>query len=105
VLPGLALLLGGYTLVYFGWDSLQGPGTGLLDLIVPGRYKGPTKASGIGPADASGSATPAGVAGAGAPPNQGVTVGPSGIGVTISDQPAPNVSVGPNGSINVSIGG
>lgn len=39
---GLAVLLGGYTLAYFGIASLRGPGTGLLDLIVPGRYKPPT---------------------------------------------------------------
>lgn len=36
---GLALAIGwsGYTLVYFGFCSLRGPGVGILDLIVPGR--------------------------------------------------------------------
>lgn len=43
---GLAVLIGGYTLAYFGWDSLQGPGVGLLDLVIPGRYgAGPVKVS------------------------------------------------------------
>ena len=34
---GLVFLFGGYWLGYFGWESLRGPGVGLLDLIVPGR--------------------------------------------------------------------
>jgi hypothetical protein len=27
----------GYTLAYFGFCSLKGPGVGLLDLVIPGR--------------------------------------------------------------------
>lgn len=34
---GLAFAFIGYTLVYFGWCSVRGPGVGLLDLVVPGR--------------------------------------------------------------------
>lgn len=34
---GLALGWVGYTLAYFGFCSIRGPGVGLLDLIVPGR--------------------------------------------------------------------
>lgn len=37
---GLAVTLAGYTLIYFGVESLRGPGVGLLDLIVPGRWAG-----------------------------------------------------------------
>jgi len=38
-LKPLGLLFGfaGYTLIYFGYESIRGPGVGLLDLIVPGR--------------------------------------------------------------------
>lgn len=34
---GLALGWVGYTLMYFGYCSLRGPGVGLFDLIIPGR--------------------------------------------------------------------
>jgi hypothetical protein len=34
---GAGVVLVGYWLAYFGWESIQGPGVGLLDLIVPGR--------------------------------------------------------------------
>ena len=34
---GLALAWVGYTLAYFGFCSLRGPGVGLLDLVIPGR--------------------------------------------------------------------
>lgn len=34
---GLALAFAGYTLAYFGWCSLRGPGVGIVDLLVPGR--------------------------------------------------------------------
>lgn len=34
---GLGLTLVGYTLAYFGFCSLRGPGVGLLDLVIPGR--------------------------------------------------------------------
>ena len=34
---GLVLALLGYTLVYFGYESIRGPGVGFLDLIIPGR--------------------------------------------------------------------
>lgn len=44
---GLAVLLGGYTLTYFGFESLRGPGVGLLDLIVPGRYQGNATPQGV----------------------------------------------------------
>jgi hypothetical protein len=35
----LALTVGwvGYTLTYFGFCSLRGPGVGILDLVIPGR--------------------------------------------------------------------
>jgi hypothetical protein len=34
---GLVFAFVGYTLVYFGVESVRGPGVGLLDLVVPGR--------------------------------------------------------------------
>jgi hypothetical protein len=34
---GIAVAFVGYTLAYFGWYSLKGPGVGILDLIIPGR--------------------------------------------------------------------
>ena len=34
---GVLVGFAGYWLIYFGVSSLQGPGIGLLDLIVPGR--------------------------------------------------------------------
>lgn len=34
---GLALGFVGYTLIYFGYCSLRGPGVGLVDLIIPAR--------------------------------------------------------------------
>lgn len=34
---GVAFVFAGYTLGYFGWCSLRGPGVGLLDLVIPGR--------------------------------------------------------------------
>lgn len=34
---GLVLAFAGYTLAYFGWCSLRGPGVGLVDLLIPGR--------------------------------------------------------------------
>lgn len=40
LLVGAAVLWAGYALTYFGWESLRGPGVGMLDLVVPGRFKG-----------------------------------------------------------------
>jgi hypothetical protein len=37
----------GYVLVWFGWETLQGPGVGLMDLIVPGRTPGHKTAESI----------------------------------------------------------
>lgn len=34
---GIGLAFGGYTLIYFGYCSIRGPGVGLLDLLIPGR--------------------------------------------------------------------
>jgi hypothetical protein len=34
---GLVVVFAGYTLAYFGWCSVRGPGVGLIDLVVPGR--------------------------------------------------------------------
>ena len=36
-LIGLAITWVGYSLAWYGWTNLQGPGVGILDLIVPGR--------------------------------------------------------------------
>lgn len=36
----MALLWGGYTLIFWGFDKAMGYGTPVLDLVVPGRYKG-----------------------------------------------------------------
>lgn len=53
---GLLIAFGGYTLAWFGWASLKGPGVGLVDLLVPGRQVGwvtpagtPGKPLGFGP--------------------------------------------------------
>lgn len=34
---GILIAFAGYTIAYFGWCSLRGPGVGLVDLLVPGR--------------------------------------------------------------------
>ena len=34
---GIVVAFVGYWLAYFGFESLRGPGVGLLDLLVPGR--------------------------------------------------------------------
>lgn len=46
---GLALGFVGYTLIYFGYCSLRGPGVGLVDLIIPARNPtfGPTAPAGL----------------------------------------------------------
>jgi len=36
-LLGFAIAWAGYTLIWWGWSSLQGPGVGLMDLVIPGR--------------------------------------------------------------------
>ena len=46
MLAGIGVLWVGYTLTYFGWESLRGPGVGLLDLVVPGRFKGHSSQAG-----------------------------------------------------------
>lgn len=54
---GLAITLTGYTLIYFGVSSIRGPGVGLLDLIVPGRFKGGPSSStsnNVGPMPSAG---------------------------------------------------
>lgn len=35
VLIPLAVIFGGYQLAWYGWSSLQGPGMGFLDLLLP----------------------------------------------------------------------
>jgi hypothetical protein len=35
---GILVAFAGYTLAYFGWCSLRGPGVGLVDLVIPGRF-------------------------------------------------------------------
>jgi hypothetical protein len=35
---GLLVAFAGYVLGYFGWCSIRGPGVGLVDLVVPGRF-------------------------------------------------------------------
>jgi len=34
---GLLVAFAGYTLAWFGWASLKGPGVGIVDILVPGR--------------------------------------------------------------------
>lgn len=36
-LLGFGLAWAGYTLLWWGWSSLQGPGIGIMDLVIPGR--------------------------------------------------------------------
>lgn len=36
-LLGFAIAWAGYTLIWWGWSSIQGPGVGILDLVIPGR--------------------------------------------------------------------
>lgn len=57
---GLAVGWVGYTLAYFGFCSIKGPGVGLLDLVIPGRTV--TIPAG-GSAQASGPNIPGGGAG------------------------------------------
>lgn len=33
-----AVVFSGYTLVWYGWALLKGPGMGFLDLLVPARW-------------------------------------------------------------------
>jgi len=37
ILIPFGVLLGGYTLAFFGWETLKGPGIGLADLFYPSR--------------------------------------------------------------------
>lgn len=37
ILVPLAVVWGGYTLAFYGWAMLQGPGIGFTDLILPNR--------------------------------------------------------------------
>jgi len=37
---GLLVAFAGYTLAYFGYCSIKGPGVGLVDMLVPGRLDG-----------------------------------------------------------------
>jgi hypothetical protein len=41
-LLGFAIAWAGYTLIWWGWSSIQGPGVGFMDLVTPGRV--PTRA-------------------------------------------------------------
>ncbi len=51
LLVGVGVVWAGYVLTYFGKLSLDGPGVGLLDLMLPGRFKGfPPKSIGSTPA-------------------------------------------------------
>lgn len=36
-LLGFAIAWAGYTLIWWGWSSIQGPGIGIMDLVIPGR--------------------------------------------------------------------
>jgi hypothetical protein len=36
-LLGFAICWAGYALMWWGWSSIQGPGVGIMDLVVPGR--------------------------------------------------------------------
>ena len=88
---GLGLVWLGYTLAYFGYCSLRGPGVGLLDLVIPGRTvvvpsTGLAQPAGLGPN------TPGG-----GPGGSTVTTDPSGK-VT-------NVIPGPGDTNNLSPGG
>ena len=61
---GLLIAFAGYTLGYFGWCSLRGPGVGLVDLLVPGRpITIPGSKPVNAPANESGFAPGAGVGG------------------------------------------
>ena len=92
---GLALVWVGYTLAYFGYCSLRGPGVGLLDLVVPGRtvdVGGGLLAGGLAQPAGLGPNTPGG-----GPGGSTVTTDPNGK-VT-------NVIPGPGDTNNLSPGG
>lgn len=36
-LLGFAVAWAGYVLMWWGWSSIQGPGVGIMDLVIPGR--------------------------------------------------------------------
>lgn len=36
-LLGFGIAWAGYTLIWWGWSSIQGPGVGIMDLVIPGR--------------------------------------------------------------------
>lgn len=48
VVLGIGVLFAGYTFVYYGYTLVRGPGVGLLDLLVPGRFGGFPAAFGVG---------------------------------------------------------
>jgi len=58
---GLATLFAGYTLAYFGYCSIKGPGVGFLDLLVPGRTVMIPTSGGSG-SSGSGESNPLGLA-------------------------------------------
>ena len=63
LLVGVVAFWAGYTLTYFGWESLRGPGVGLLDLVVPGRFKGHAAKSAPPPPAVAGKSSGLGAAG------------------------------------------
>ena len=63
---GFGLLLGGYTLLAYGWSQVRGCNAGLAGLIWPGAFKGCNPDSGSIPGSAS---TPAATAPSATNPN------------------------------------
>jgi hypothetical protein len=71
----VGLLIGfvGYTLMFFGYESIRGPGVGLLDLIVPGRPFNPYTSTG---ATSSTGSTGSSAAAATPPSTKGLNLNP-----------------------------
>lgn len=101
---GLFVIWVGYSLAYYGVDQVRHGNNGLLDLMIPGRYKNV-------PADSS---APAPVASSAGPPGQGGAVAtkgnPSGTAIIFptarpAGAPAGSYGVDQDGNIYVKKGG
>jgi hypothetical protein len=85
-LLGFAIAWAGYTLMWWGWSSLQGPGVGIMDLVIPGRVPRHISDSGAGSGPTGATAAQLG--------------GPLGVGTFLPGLSAPSAptSAGPLGA-------
>lgn len=51
---GFGVTLAGYTMMWWGWERMHGPGVGFANLLVPGRWAGHAKPAGSSSSSSSG---------------------------------------------------